>query len=439
MELASWKVALSAVVERHAAGTVLPYLRAFDLWQQNINIRDLEDSSLLACKENVVRLAGNDGAVLRVCVEEIEQLGWPHSKSSERHQQLYDEWLKVVQNLLIAHMSLVLTCPREHPRRAHSCMTRGVKYRLYALRNATELRSMRSYWLAATCSGDTEMVVDEAQWNAVEGLPRCTTVDGNIDLRPDLSAIGVVHQQAEQPYGMSRRWSLFVPGQSADVPLVLALHGARTVCDQHLLTWLPTARAHGFAVLSLQSLKRSWGLRESEAVFADIVSVLTTLESVLASYPALDRRRIFLTGMSDGGTFSYMCTDVLSRSGCTFAAGVAITAAFPVPSRMEKEQIVESFRGTPMHHVHGKKDWMFPIEEARAADAAAREAIGEAGWHFTEVPDWTHAVPSAVHEAIVWPWLAKLPRHSSFSGDVKEVVRKFELFCATSAESSDSD
>lgn len=139
------------------------------------------------------------------------------------------------------------------------------------------------------------------------------------------------------------------------------------------------------------------------------------------------------------GTFSYLCTDVLSRAGCAFAAGLAVTAAFPVPSRMNEEQIVESLRGTPTHHVHGTKDWMFPVEQARAADANAREVLGDGGWRYTEVPSWTHASPSAVHEDVVWPWLATLPRNSKFTGDVRKIVRKFALFCDAGAAGDTDD
>ncbi len=436
MELATEDAALSALVERQAAGTLLPYLRAFDVWQRNINVAEPEDAAFLACTAKVEEVAGDNGAALRVCVEEVQGLSEPHTG---QYQHMHKEWLQVAKGLLAVHRRLVLTCPRKHPRTGDAGMTRAVKYRLYALRNVAELRSLRSYWLAASCTaGGVEPVVDEVRWNLVEGLASDTTADGTAGFAPDCAqAVGVVHQHSQEP-----RWSLFVPAgcQHATVPLVLALHGARTLCDQHLLSWLPTARAQGFAVLSLQSLRRSWGLRGGEEVVSDITALLHTLDTVLAAYPSLDRGRIFLTGMSDGGTFSYLCSDVLSRAGCSFAAGVAVTAAFPIPSRMTEKQIIESFRGTPTHHVHGTRDWMFPIEQARAADAVAREAMGAGGWQFTEVPSWTHASPSAVHEDIVWPWLATLPRNSSFSGNVREILHKFQLFVlACEAGPSDSD
>ena len=60
-------------------------------------------------------------------------------------------------------------------------------------------------------------------------------------------------------------------------------------------------------------------------------------------------------------------------------------------------------------------------------------------WRYTEVPSWTHASPSAVHEDVVWPWLATLPRNSKFTGDVREIVRKFALFCDAGAAGDTDD
>jgi hypothetical protein len=312
--------ALSAAVEKHAAAIVVPYLRAFDVWQRNIDLSDPEEPDLLASRAGVEAVAGGDeGATLQACVAEVERLGKPRS---ERHQRIRAQWLQVLACLRAAHHRLVLTSPREHPRRGDGGadgMTRGVKYRLYALRNlAPEMRPFRSYWLSASRIGETEASVDDSRWNAVEGLPSTsssTAADGGgVDTvtpgsrGPAAAVTDVLHRHAKQAHGPPRRWSLYIPArcQHADcsassVPLVLALHGARTLCDQHLLSWLPTARAHGFAVLSLQSTGRSWGLRGRDQVLPDIFSLLATLETVLASHAALDSSRIFLTGMSDGG------------------------------------------------------------------------------------------------------------------------------------------
>lgn len=65
--------------------------------------------------------------------------------------------------------------------------------------------------------------------------------------------------------------------------------------EEQLLTWLPVARTNRCAVLAVQSLGRSWGLRREDEMLADLVSLLLTLRHVLKNYPALDCRRVFVT------------------------------------------------------------------------------------------------------------------------------------------------
>jgi hypothetical protein len=67
--------------------------------------------------------------------------------------------------------------------------------------------------------------------------------------------------------------------------------------------------------------------------------------------------------------------------------------------RMTVEQI-ECLQGLPILHVHGTKDWMFPVHFARSADEKASKILGKDGWKFVELQDWTHASPSAVNEEV---------------------------------------
>ena len=66
---------------------------------------------------------------------------------------------------------------------------------------------------------------------------------------------------------------------------------------------------------------------------------------------------------------------------------------------MAEEQI-KRLVGLPILHVHGSKDWMFPVRFARTAASKAGKILGEAGWKFVELQDWTHASPSGVNEEV---------------------------------------
>ena len=310
---------------------------------------------------------------------------------------IYEIWLEVLSALLGIHRQKILLGRR---RSGTPKMTR-LKYKLYAFRNTESLKPLRPYWLSSSCQGMQETQIDEQEWTRLEGQAPASSPDlptafsGNlVDRAADNGRppTGVMHQQ----HGghMHRRWSLYIPeshyscssptegGTSGhrggpSTPLVIALHGARTICDEHLLTWLPTARKNCFAVLALQSLGRSWGIRREDQTLSDVISLLLTLQHVLQEYPRLDSRRIYLTGMSDGGSFSYLLTAMLASAGIEhFGAGVAVAAAYPLLHRMTLEDIQQYYSACPLHHVHSPRDWMFPIELVRKANAKASLALG---------------------------------------------------------------
>ena len=76
--------------------------------------------------------------------------------------------------------------------------------------------------------------------------------------------------------------------------------------------------------------------------------------------------RRLLTGMSDGGTFTYVLG---LRDGCRFTHLAPIAAAFH-PLMMMTFADADRVRGLPIHIVHGAQDWMFPPQLARTAEQA---------------------------------------------------------------------
>ena len=72
------------------------------------------------------------------------------------------------------------------------------------------------------------------------------------------------------------------------------------------------------------------------------------------------RNRMLLTGMSDGGTFCYV-SGLESASPFTHLAPVSATF-HPLMAEMAD---AERLRGLPIHLVHGRLDWMFPVQVAR--------------------------------------------------------------------------
>jgi phospholipase/carboxylesterase len=106
---------------------------------------------------------------------------------------------------------------------------------------------------------------------------------------------------------------------------------------------------------------------------------------------------MLLTGMSDGGTFSYV-SGLEGTSPFTHLA--PISAAFH-PLLVQFAD-TDRLRGLPIHITHGALDWMFPLEMA----ARAQHFLSNAGTNVTYVPldDLSHTYPREQNAEII-RWL----------------------------------
>jgi phospholipase/carboxylesterase len=106
---------------------------------------------------------------------------------------------------------------------------------------------------------------------------------------------------------------------------------------------------------------------------------------------------MLLTGMSDGGTFSYV-SGLQDNSPFTHLA--PISASFH-PMLLEGASR-ERLDGLPVYLVHGALDWMFPIDVAHMA----RDALSAAGvaLEYRELADLSHTYPREENDRIL-SWL----------------------------------
>lgn len=301
----------------------------------------------------------------------------------------------------------------------------GIKYKLYAIRNSPALRGLRPYWtsnLPKGPNGAEEEEISDADWASLEGAGgMAQTGRGQLALKP-----GVTHFEEER-----WQWSLYVPesyeeGQS--YPLIIGMHGATGRGDDFLLSWLTPARKNRCFVISPKSLGPTWGSPTwNDDPSADAQNILTMIKTVKSAFPGVDLRRIFCTGMSDGGSFSYALAAYMPQ----LFAGVAPAGAFPVPVTMGTghpigDNMPQTMLGVPHHHVHGTFDFLFDIKEVREADKMVKETPGLAAtWKMTELPDWTHSSPQRVHEEQIMPWFASLPPNARFDGDFKSILQDY--------------
>lgn len=208
--------------------------------------------------------------------------------------------------------------------------------------------------------------------------------------------IGVMHARN----GPDERggFSLYVPEHydpSQPLPLVVALHGGSGHGRRFLWTWLRDARSLGAIVIAPTSSDDTWSLVGPDR---DSANLRAMVEHVCTHW-SVDRSRVLLTGMSDGGTFSYVAG---LQDDVPYTHLAPVSATFH-PMLIEAAS-AERLSALPVYLIHGALDWMFPVETARMA----RDALTAAGARVTyrELDDLSHTYPRE-ENARMLAWLAQ--------------------------------
>jgi phospholipase/carboxylesterase len=205
---------------------------------------------------------------------------------------------------------------------------------------------------------------------------------------------GILHDHNEP--GSRGGFSLYVPEYYTPDrawPLVMALHGGSGNGRGFLWSWLRDARSHGAIVVAPTATGGTWALMGEDT---DTPNLARILGSVQARWN-IDPTKLLLTGMSDGGTFCYV-TGLESASPFTHLAPVAATF-HPLMAEMAD---AERLRGLPVYLVHGKLDWMFPVQVARQTQQALSAAGAEVT--YRELDDLSHTYPREMNAPIL-NWL----------------------------------
>ena len=204
----------------------------------------------------------------------------------------------------------------------------------------------------------------------------------------------------------TRVYRLVVP-MSVDLarpaPLVVAFHGMlidnKDVMPKY--TRLnETAERHGFIIVYPNAVGGSWGLA-LDKVLADIAFFDALLARLSATY-RIDRDRVYVLGMSNGGYFAHL----LARERSTV---IAAAASHSGPLGLQTLGGINAPRKFPVLIVHGTADSIFPVTIAREnADKYRREGHEVS---YIEVAGLGHAWASDadINERI-WAFFAAHPR-----------------------------
>jgi phospholipase/carboxylesterase len=213
--------------------------------------------------------------------------------------------------------------------------------------------------------------------------------------KPANESTGIVHDHNDP--GSRGGFSVYVPEYytpDRSWPLVMALHGGSSNGRGFLWSWLRDARSLGVILVAPTATGSTWALMGNDADTPNLVRIL----DLVRSRWNIDPSKLLLTGISDGGTFCYV-TGLEGSSPFTHLAPVAATF-HPLMAEMASP---ERLRGLPVYIVHGRLDWMFPVQLARQT----RDALTAAGANVTyrELDDLSHCYPREMNAPILG-WLA---------------------------------
>ena len=193
-------------------------------------------------------------------------------------------------------------------------------------------------------------------------------------------------------------FSVYVPEDydPTRYPLVMALHGGAGHGRLFLWSWLREARGRGVILVAPTAIGDTWSLMEPDV---DSVHLAEVLEEIARRW-VVDRTRLLLTGMSDGGTF-------------TLLSGLddAITIHSPGAGRGELSSVAADHGGAAAHDgaagLSGARRARLDVPGIDRPDRATGTDGGGRAGDYREIADLSHAYPREEGSAILDWFLAE--------------------------------
>jgi predicted esterase len=342
---------------------LLGFLRAFETIQENLKLGEVRPSQ--------AELVAATGDTFRRFNADFAELG-PPAELREFHQELM---------IAVAHLERSLNFFMTEPGpnwtlaflHGRSSFVRGL-YALYELRDKLPI-------ISAYFNVDVGAIAADLPPDGDSPAPR-----------------GFTHQERADSRG---KYSLYVPenySPNRQWPLIICLHGGYGQGYEYIWTWLRSARTRGYILLAPKSLAETWTMTMNSP---DTRSVMRMLDEVRENY-AIDRSRTYLTGLSDGGIFTYIMG--LERhemfTGLAPVAGALHMAADPMLR-------TGTGRELPIFVIHGVHDFIFPVSFTRQTNELLK--MLKYNVKYAELPEWGHAFPYSINERLVMPWFESLP------------------------------
>lgn len=204
-----------------------------------------------------------------------------------------------------------------------------------------------------------------------------TSTGAAIECGADALAAGQYDDLEIEHDSVMRSYNLYIPAGvdgTQPIPLVLNFHGFTSdPGQQQFFSQMdPVADAHGFAVAYPAGLNNSWnagyccGQSATDGV-DDVGFALAVIEDV-KSRACIDDKRVYSTGMSNGGFLSHR---LACEQADSFAAIAPVAGVLGIP-----EAECTPSRHVPVMHFHGTLDPLVPYDGAPEAIAVWADRDG---------------------------------------------------------------
>jgi polyhydroxybutyrate depolymerase len=178
------------------------------------------------------------------------------------------------------------------------------------------------------------------------------------------SLVSACHIQGDETLQVGNRertYELFVPSDTPNLPLVIVLHGHGSTGRQmeRFSKFDRVAAREQFVVAYPDGIDRGWNDgRTGVNTNADDVGFVAALIDELASEHAIDKRRVYVTGASNGGMMTY-------RVGCELSDRIAAIA--PVIANLPAEPVCAPAAPMSVLAINGTDDPIVPYNGGQVA------------------------------------------------------------------------
>jgi len=306
-----------------------------------------------------------------------------------------EELLVHLEPLTAARQFLLGADTNTMDKNVQSGLLRATDFLIHAIKSFGNEKDLEASFISALRAGRKYCRAQEVLFTLCESFPAINRhfLEVEVIIAPpgnnfQSNQTGIFHIGANHGLHARGGYSLYIPENYTPErawPLIVALHGGYSHGKDFIWSWLREARSRGYILFAPTSTAMTWSITDVERDGKLIAGHLADVYSRVN----VDRSRILLTGMSDGGTYALglaLSPDSIYRSIA------AVACALPPVDFREA-------RGKSICWIHGAQDWIFPA--ARTVYSCKELTQAGADIKLKIIPDLSHTYPREENDTIL--------------------------------------